>query len=461
MFWRKVAAYSLPGVTLLVLAVAPAHSQRIEDGELEFLRKARPTRDLRVGLFKGATPAEANNKEHQEAAEIAAKEVTYPLVWYQDAALRPEPRETREERDRRLSKLNTLVEEFDSRLGQMTRFSDRTTVMQQMYCREIMRCVPEVVQKGKPVAGVNAARMLALITERRMQRGVLDPQKEWAAAVLPRLGEGNADRLAEVGLALLADPKATAGVQYYVLRSLANLLALPAQSPPLLKTELRDKVIARAIPLVEKKVAYPKATPRQVVEGYKMVRMQAVRIVAAGRTPLLADKTTPPIVLLARVAAADAGIVPTPRIEERLEAAIGLAEMGAAAAKLPDVQMDYAAAQIARYIIDFGVQANANLDSKPTVRLRPWRIDAARMIEALDVLRTDVKSPYVQDVVRQALPVLNALEQNQPSQPNDLADWLSRNAPPAASLLKSDPASVVKPAGGAAAVEEPEPKDDN
>ncbi|MFO0928635.1 MAG: hypothetical protein U0736_16700 [Gemmataceae bacterium] len=448
MLWRTVATRALLVVALYLVTVGPVRSQRadlrVDDGEVEFLKKARPTRDLRTGLFKGSITAEPNNKEHQEAAEIAAKEVVYPLVWEQDKGLRPEAKETAEDRQRRLNRLNSLVEEFDSRLVQMTRFTDRTAAMQQMYCKAMMTAAPEVIQKGKVIAGVNAARMLEQITQRRAQRGVLESEKEWVQAVLPRLADGNGDRLVETCLTLITDPKANAGVQYYLLRCLGNLLALPPQNPPLVKAENQEKAIAAATKLIDRAVAFPKATPRQEVEGYKMLRQQAVRVVATARTPVVGKEQ--PALTLARVAGADGSLVPAPRITERLEAAVGLARLMNASAKFPDFQPDYAAAQIARFIVDLGLQANPNLDSKPMARVQPWRIAAARMIEALDALQASVKVPYVQDVVKQAIPVLNSLEQNQPSQTNDLADWLSRNPPPSASLFKSNPASVIKPA---------------
>lgn len=448
MCWRTVALRALLLVALLVVTVGPARSQRVDDGEVEFLKRSRPTRDLRIGLFKGTITAEPNNKEHQEAAEIAAKEVAYYLIWEQDKALRRESKETADDRLKRLNRLNSLVEDFDSRLNQMSRFTDRTAAMQQMYCKSMMTVVPEVIQKGKPIAGVNAARMLELITVRRAPRGVLESEKEWVRDVLPRLADGNGDRLVDTCLTLLADPKANPGVQYYLYRCLANLFSLPPQTPPLVKAENHEKAVAVATKMIDRSVTFPKATPRQEVEGYKMLRQQAVRVVATARTPVLGKEQ--PALTLARVAGADESLVPTPRLTERLEAALGLAQISTGSAKFPDFQPDYAAAQIARFVVDLGLQANPNLDSKPISRIRPWKIDAARMIEALDAVQAAVKVPYVQDVVKQALPVLNSLEQNQPSQTNDLADWLSRNPPPSASLFKSNPASVVKPAPAAA-----------
>ena len=434
----------------LLLAPVLLHSalgQRIEDGQLGLDEKGKVTRQLRVQFYKGEVSADPSNPDHVLAIQIAAKEVIYPLVWDQDVALRlANPKETEFERETRLKKMWQAVENFDSRLTQLSspKLRSRTTTTQHMFTKAAIEAATEVIDKGKPIAAVNAARILYLIPARRVNRGTLESEKDWSENVVPRLAEGNADRLAEVCLQLLESPRANDGMRYYLFRCLTDLLGVPSEKP-LLKPDLVTKAIEAGIKTVEKKVVYPKATSRQEVEGYKALRLQAVRLVAQARTPVLPSKAQPALVL-ARVVGNDESIVPAPRIEERLEAAIGLTRLAPVQAKFPDLQMDYAAYLIGNFFVDFGEQFNKNVEAKTALaRLRLWRIDAARLLEAIEVLRANSKNAYVAQVVQQSIPILNKIEQNVTTDQNVLDDWLRNNAPPNTTLFKNDPASTIKP----------------
>jgi hypothetical protein len=454
MYWRMSLIRSLVVLVGLVLAVAPVHSQKVTEGELKFLERGKATRELRNQFFKGEVSAESSNATHQEAAEVAGKEAVYYLFWKQDDGLRTPGKEFPQEREARLSRLNTIVDTFDGKLVQMTRISTRTAAMQQMFCKNVISCVVEVAQEdtARIITGVNAARMLALMVERRGQRGILETEKEWFTAVAPRLAEGNGDRLIEACLTLLEGPKSKVladqerwnGIRYYVLRCLGSLFALPRQTP-LWKKENEEKAITVAIKLVEKQKVFPKATPRQEVEGYKALRAQAVRVVAGARVPEQSDKSRPALVL-ARVAGADNSLVPNPpRLEERLEAAIGLCHMAPAAVKSADFQLDAAVVQIARFVHQFGLESDANNEAKPMSRLRPWKAQAARMNDALDVFKAVAKDPNVQEVIRQVQPVLANIEGTKLSGAGNLGDWMKGSALTSKAVFKDDPASVIKP----------------
>ena len=232
---------------------------------------------------------------------MAAKEVVYPLYW--DTVGPPPAR----------GKLDKQVVDFESRLAQMTKFKAATEAFQQMYCRQVARAPQEVILRGKPIAGINAARMMAAIPERRLERGVLQGVQAWADEVQPRLADGNAEYMAGLFLSLLGDPKVNDGVKYYALRGLGSLVGLPKQTPPLLKQETEEKAIQTATRLVEKKTRFPKATPRGEVEGYKILRREAVKVLAQCRTPIVGKER--PALILAKVAGNDQGIVPSPRLD--------------------------------------------------------------------------------------------------------------------------------------------------
>lgn len=422
--------------SLLFLLQFPALGQRLDDGEVTFNDKARSSRLLRVDLFKGRTQADPKDKTHLEAVDIACKDVTYPLIW-RTMRNRPDP-----------GKVNELVEEFDGRLVQMSRFKVNTIVLQRLYVRGVIDRVQEVMQHetAKPIATVNAARMLSRIAERRTSRDTPVSEKEWLEEALPRLAEGNAEHLATVCLGLLNDPKTNDGARYYLFRTLASLLGLPPQTPALVQPTTAEKICAVAMAQVEKKMAFFKATPTQEKEGYKMLRLQAVKVLSQARLPIVGKERV--ALTLARVAGNDESIEPEPRLEERTQAAIGLARMGASAAKFPNYQPDYAAAQICLAVVELGNQANGEggLDSKPAMRRAPWKVEGARIGEALEAMRDAVKIPYVQQAADQCLRgVLLSLERGQAPNPNDVSDWLSRNEPASKSLFNNDNDAVVKP----------------
>jgi len=422
--------------------IGPALGQRPEDGEAALEKKERASRKMRIDLHKGELIPNVKDKDHLEAIEVTARMSVYPLFW--NTAGRPE-----------VGKVNAIVDDFVKKLGDLQAKRPATNPFIHLLCKEVIERANEVIvhPNGRPLAGINAARLLAAITQRRADRtGTPVAEKVWVDETLPRLAEGNGQLLAETCLTLINDPKMTDGHRYYLYRCLASLLALPPQTPPLLKSETVEKILQKATEQVEKKVVFPKATPRQEVEGYKMFRQQAVVVLAAGRRPTVGEKSRP-ILALARIAAADADLAPAPRLSERIEAAVGLARMGVASAKIGDIDMDYAAGAVVATVVEFGRQANANKDSDSTRRLRPWRVDAARLGEALDELKVAVKTPYVQNAIKECQDkVLGELEKtiSSPAAVEKLVDWLANNAPQGKSLFKSDPTSTIKGAAAAA-----------
>src|ERR1700722_11017864 len=129
----------------------------------------------------------------------------------------------------------------------MKKAKANTSQMQQLYCRQVIERAQEVIVSSKPIAGINAARILSKITERIQERGAPQSDKSWLDDVQPRLAEGNSDYLDGVLLSLLDSSKLSDGVRYYVLRSLSSLLALQKLANDLLKKETVEKSIRAAM----------------------------------------------------------------------------------------------------------------------------------------------------------------------------------------------------------------------
>src|SRR5262245_31515367 len=103
-------------LSLMILATtfAGARAQRLDDGRIDFEQKSRKFKDLRRELFTGATKADAKNKDHMEAIDLAAKAVAYPLFWESQNA-RPKDGE-----------MNKILDFFESDLNQLSKFRANT-----------------------------------------------------------------------------------------------------------------------------------------------------------------------------------------------------------------------------------------------------------------------------------------------------------------------------------------------
>ncbi len=418
------------------LLLAPVYGQRLSDGSVALEKKAILTNSLRRQLIKAEIKADPKDQGHVEAIGIAAKEMIYPLAWMTTSGRPP------------AGKVNAQVTQFDSAMLTLSspKYRENTQETQQIFIRQAIAAAQEVMQSesSKPIASMNAARLLSRIPVRRVERGeILESEKDWLEAVLPRLAEGNGELLANTCLQELENPRANDGTRYYLLQTLASLLAIPPQQTPLLKPETVEKALLIATQLVEQPVPFPKATPRQEVEGYKKLRLQGVLVLAQARAPIVGKQRV--ALTLAKVAGNDARIEPAPRYEERLEAAIGLARMGRVAAKFPEFQTDYAAYLIAQAAAAFGEEANANREAREQERLAPWAVQAARFLEAVEGLKFHVKTPYVQQVCDQTVKlVLANVERKNSSDYGGLNDWLGLNPPPANTLFRGDAASAIQ-----------------
>jgi hypothetical protein len=431
---------------LLALTVGRAQDagQIDEETKLETLRRA--TKDVAGQIFKAQISFDPNNKQHLEAVNVEAKLATYPLIYRSNELEPPKPPSVTTPAfapARVITDTHGLAESY---LGKMASPKNRESYgeLPSAYSRSLLQRSREVMLNGKPIVTLNAARIFNLVTEREPGQSY----KEWTEAVVPRLRNGTAEELLSISAELItADPrKFNDGARIYLLRAAHDVLAMPPQKPALYKPETAEKVVRAAMSVATRKVNFPKATPRGEIEGFKILRAEALRVV--GLSPVARFDKESPALLLARVGSNDESLNPPPRVEEFIEASIGLAQIVQQAARTKDttLQADYAAQQIARAVGAFGKAAEANLESKGLARRRPWKTDAARMLEAIDPLRSS-KDTYVADVGKRCRGVLLDIMSDRVGQGNVLATWADSTAPPSTSLFKGDAASTVKARG--------------
>jgi hypothetical protein len=372
-------------------------------------------------LLNGDKAFDPQNKEYADAIDAAAKYATYRFTWVTYEA---EP-----------GKIDQAFREFEDQL-KLLKGNKKETQPEaaKAFSKAVGVRAAELLGSGKAIARVNAARVLAKTAE---------------------LGQGDlADVLADVFEKEVARPRTGVprggerndGVVYYALLGMRELLAVPnpaAPSPPVLTAERELRLTKLLSAFVTKPMKFVKETPKDEFEGYRTLRREAVRALAYCRAPSLKGTERPGMVLL-RVAAND-GVTPEARVDERLEAAIGVARMREASDG-KEFQPEYAAFQLGQFLDYFASYYAENGLKKDDKELRPFRIYSTRLLEALDAMNTETKNAYVGTAVAQYRKLLTTMEKGDPIRTLDLTRWLDANPPKKDSLFQGVAESTVKPA---------------
>jgi hypothetical protein len=410
------------GTLLVGLSVAgPVRGQTLAEGQkalddkhYEYYSSSR--KGLIRPLFKGERIYRATDKDLAEAVVVAAKYAVYRFTWKSDVQQKP-------------GEIDNLYREFESDLLLLDKGMPNTKPVAQAYGKEIVKCCMEVLHyDAPPTAQVNATPIAKINVARVMARSAELGQPELADALVE----------------LVLDPKMNDGVKYYACKGLHDLLALPRRVPPVLAGARKKKVVDALATFLEQNRKFPESAPTEEVDGFRILRREGVRALARVTNPALGSKTPAALVLL-RFAGADPSIQPPPRIDERLEAAIGLAQMRPE--EESDYQADYAAYHIGRFLTDFARQRNTDqvkVSGKTDRPVRPWRVDATRMRKALDVLKGTSKDPYVVRALPQFDTLLRRAQEGTAPNPGDLNNWLLNNQPAGKSLFKNKPEATVQ-----------------
>ena len=362
-------------------------------------------------------PADPSNPQHQQAIEAAAKYAADRLTWGYE---------------REPGKINEVFRDFNNILESIHNGKEKTQKTSELFIKGVIPHAAEVMKTNKAVSRLNGARLLARIAEQG--------PNETQADVLARLAGTNGAALADALTAAVNDPTQIDAVKYWAFRGLRYLLA---PTPPLLPRANEEAALEAAVKfLQERNKDFPPGTPEAQIDGFRLVRREAIAALAQGRYPTLADKSRPAWLLL-KVAARD-GILPEPRLDERVEAAIGVAHAQPDLDK--DYQPDYAAHQLGLFAADFTAHYAQSKQGSITDASVPWKVDAARLNEALEQMKAQAKNAYVTKVVDETVKLLTNIEKAVATNPFDLEQALRKEAAPSQELYKGDAAAVVKPA---------------
>jgi hypothetical protein len=395
------------GIATSELALAPAQS--LNEGWNAFELKYSKVRLLVNGFIRGTEKVDPNDKSHVEALDLHARYYTNG-VYLQNLESAPmKIKRNYEEFEGDVDKIKAKDRDMGQSLSEV--FRDRVRANALVALKEA---------KLRPVHKIHNARLLAKVAE---------------------LGQGE---LADTFVDLLKDTGQNEGVHFYVLRGMRTLLSLhqPTQMPPVLNKQQEAKAITALVEFLDGRKWPPKDAPADEIEGFRLLRREAVRALAQVHTPTVNDKVRPALVL-ARFAGDDERIQPPPRLDERIEAAIALARLPSASDK--QYRVDYAASQIAKCI---GALAQAYIPEKDQKdgRTLPWRVEAAQLNEALTTLKPDAeKNPFVAEVIRRGSSVLtDVMNSKQPNAEN--MTWLttSQSDAPSKELFQGVADTAVK-----------------
>jgi hypothetical protein len=402
------------------LAIPWARGVDLSDGFVALESDYRKSKTTIQKLFKGTEVADPKNPQHEKAVDVAAQMATYYF--------------THPDKEKKTGEIDQQFISFEAELSQLNKVRVNSPALAPLYGRRIVFRAQEVLESTsgevKPIARVNVTRVLARLAQRGPNESIDD--------VAARLGGSAGEELAKALLKAL-DVKHNDGVKYEALHGLRGLLALPPQKPPLLSPEVEEQCVLRLVAFIQQQPTYPARAPREEVEGFKVLRREAIKALAEYHTPSIKDKARPALVLL-KVVARD-GLQPEPRLDERVEAAVGVARMNPAGDL--SYQPEYAAQQLGLFVVDFAFRYN----QRDRAELRPWAVQAARLSDALEVMKASTKSPYVANVVNQGVKqVLKPIEDKSNVNPNAVTDFNSLlSKPPALGQLFSGAEGTTVP----------------
>jgi hypothetical protein len=391
-------------------------------------------------LYQGKLPYD--EKDHAKLVDAAAKFYAYRLTWEE---LHEKGEDTFKQPG--MAKMIGEVDNFLSYSAKQPGAEEFRSVC----IRKLAGYLKDVLPNRYLIARVNAALLLARIAE-----------------------YGGYEEMADILAETIKDPRQIDAVRYWALKGLQKLfetevlkVGKPTKDPQRLPRTLQAvaEFINRPPPVTKE------TTPAEI-EALKVVRREAVAALAAARVPMLTDKEGKeltdkddkplmprPALVLLKLARRDGLALDEPRIDEQVEAAIGVARMlllnptTRPGKEYRDYQPDYAAYELARFVEEFAGRYDARKGTRE--EFLPWKKYAGTLAEALDQMKADTdkakhpSSKYVAQVVARCKDlVLTPIEKGDLRvSAESLTSWLDTDGRPQSPMLFKDlPTSTVKPA---------------
>lgn len=419
--WSLLTTHSFRLAILLggaLFLIAPMQAQ--EDGYVKAVKLDGKEESRFRKMYDGKEPVKGNTaqeeKENLAILDKAARWFAYRLTepGYQEGTEKKTMSSLVKEAGQFIRPLEfTPTLGFTNPKRPMT--AEQTEFINQ-FSKALTAHLRKVVKNDKPITRVNAARILALLT--------LADQEEAA------------DVLVEV----LKDPNESDGVKLWAARGLKDLFT---SKQPAKDRELR--CITALTDYLNKLSTAPtsKLAPEEE-QGIRYVRREVIRALGQSRYPAVgpAGKEVSPAWVLLRVARHN-GVEPEPNVMEQVEAAIGVCQLQPKLTK--DYNVDYAAIQIGEFIVDFaGYAINpTNLPKANGDVAIAWKIQATRLMLALDKLSENAPTTTIKAMVARAKTVLADIQNNKAAPATTLEEWLKDKTAKGVPIIKSQPNTTL------------------
>jgi hypothetical protein len=401
---------------LVIPMFALAQPMPLED----VLRERSASSEIFNKTLRGEVTFDPKIPAHMKAVDVNARFYVYRL--------------TRPEFQSEPGKIDTIFKEFESVLKQLKTPADNP--FNTSFLEKILEKTKEIIPNTSISARINAVRMQAMCPA-EIANCDLAGQK-----ILP-------EQFMESFIAIL-QKSPDDGMKLYALKGIRDTYKVirpmavvkKASSRVTLSPALEVKVAETLAQLIETPMVYPAGTAPEIVEGYRVLRREALKALAQSRAPISGEKGRTAYILAKFANGSD--IKPEPRLDERAEAAIGLLNLRLQDPDASEYNMEAALYQFSSFLIDYFQRFNSRNDSDAE-KLFPWKYYAARITDALDELNKEVKNfPYVVEMVQKIGLGLSDMEKLDKAAVPQLATFVQSKAPASLLIYKKIPGTEVK-----------------
>lgn len=401
---------------LLVPMFALAQPIPLED----VLKERSASAEIFNKTLRGEVVFDAKNPAHMKAVDVYARFFVY--------------RVTRPEIQSEPGKMDSIFKEFESVLKQLRTKADNP--FNTSFLAKILEKTKEVLPNTSISARINAVRMQAMCPA-EIANCDLPGQKilpdQFMESFIEVLQKSPDDGMKLYALKGVRDT-------YKVIRPMA--VVKKASNRVTLNPALEVKVAETLAQLIETPMVYPAGTAPEIVEGYRVLRREALKALAQSRAPISGQKGKTAFILAKFANGSD--IKPEPRLDERAEAAIGLLNLRTQDPDPSEYNMEAALYQFSSFLVDFFQRFNSRNDSDAE-KLFPWKFYAARITDSIDELNKEVKNvPYVVEMVQKIGLGLSDMEKLDKAAVPQLATFVQSKQPASLLIYKKIPGTEVK-----------------
>jgi len=403
-------------IALVIPMFAFAQPMPLED----VLKERSANADIFNKTMRGEVPFDAKNPAHMKAVDVNAKFFVY--------------RVTRPEIQSEPGKMDSIFKEFEGVLRQLKTKADNP--FNSSFLEKILEKTKEIIPNTSISARINAVRMQAMCPaeiancDLAGQKSLPDQFMESFVAVLQKSPD---DGMKLYALKGIRDT-------YKVIRPMA--VVKKASSRVTLSPAVEVKVAETLAQFIETPTVYPEGTAPEIVEGYRVLRREALKALAQSRSPISGQKGKTAFILAKFANGSD--IKPEPRLDERAEAAIGLLNLRLQDPDASEYNIEAALYQFSSFLIDYFQRFNSRNDSD-IEKLFPWKFYAARITDAIDELNKEVKNvPYLVEMVQKIGLGLSDMEKLDKAAIPQLNTFVQTKPPTSLLIFKKIPGTEVK-----------------